>query len=87
MAASVSLSEEDDLSDLKNLSQRQAAKAIGISPRSLARLTARGEGPPCLDFGFKRLRRYPEALLRRYLELEIKHALKPTPTRNGSDNG
>jgi hypothetical protein len=33
------------------------------------------------------LRRYPEALLRHYLELEIKHALKATPTRNGSDNG
>ena len=57
----MSLSEEDDLSDLKTLSQRQAAAAIGISPRTLARLTARGEGPPCLDLGFKRLRRYPEA--------------------------
>jgi predicted DNA-binding protein (UPF0251 family) len=52
VAASVSLFEEDDLSDLKTLSQRQAAAAIGISPRTLARLTARGEGPPCLDLGF-----------------------------------
>ena len=81
------MSAEEDLSDLKTLSQRQAAAAIGISPRTLARMTARGEGPPCLDFGFKRLRRYPGALLRHYLELEIKHAMKPTPTRNGSDNG
>ena len=75
------------LSDLKTLSQRQAAAAIGISPRTLARMTARGEGPPCLDLGFKRLRRYPVLALRRFLDLEIKHALKPTPTRNGSDNG
>jgi hypothetical protein len=77
VAASVSLSEEDDLSDLKTLSQRQAAAAIGISPRTLARMTARGEGPPCLDLGFKRLRRYPVTTLRRYLALEIKNVLNP----------
>jgi predicted DNA-binding protein (UPF0251 family) len=35
----------EDLSDLKTLSQRQAAAAIGISPRTLGRMTARGEGP------------------------------------------
>ena len=76
---------EDDLSDLKTLSQRQAAAAIGISPRSLARMTARGEGPPCLDLGFKRLRRYPVPTLRRYLALGIKHVLNPNePKRKES---
>ena len=65
----------EDFSDLKTLSQRQAAAAIGISPRTLARMTARGEGPPCLDLGFKRLRRYPLATLRRYLELETERVL------------
>ena len=85
VAASVSLSEEDDLADLRTLSQRKAAAAIGISPRTLARLTARGEGPPCLHLGFKRLRRYPVAMLRRYLALEIKNVLNPNePKRKES---
>ena len=67
----------EDLSDLKTLSQRLAAAAIGISPRTLARLTAPGEGPPCLDLGFKRLRRYPVTGLRRFLALEIENVLNP----------
>ncbi len=67
----------EDLSDLKTLSQRQAAAAIGISPRTLARMTARGEGPPCLDLGFKRLRRYPVTGLRRFLALEIENVSNP----------
>ncbi len=83
MAASVN--NPSDLSDLKTLSQRQAAAAIGISPRTLARMTARGEGPPCLNLGFKRLRRYPVTTLRRYLELEIKNVLNPNePKRKES---
>jgi hypothetical protein len=69
------MSAEEDLSDLKTLSQRQAAAAIGISPRTLARMTARGAGPPCLDLGFKRQRRYPVAPLRRYLALETERVL------------
>jgi hypothetical protein len=72
VAASVSA---EDLSDLKTLSQRQAAAAIGVSPRTLARMTARGEGPPCLDLGFRRLRRYSVVDLRHYLALEIKNVL------------
>jgi hypothetical protein len=75
VAASVLLSEKDDLSDLRTLSQRKAAAAIGISPRTLARMTARGEGPPCLDLGFQRLRRYPVVDLHHYLALEIKNVL------------
>ena len=64
---------------------RAGATIIGISPRTLARMTARGEGPPCLDLGFKRLRRYPVVDLRRYLALEIKNVLNPNePKRKES---
>ncbi len=48
-------------------------------------MTARGAGPPCLDLGFKRLRRYPVATLRRYLALEIENVLNPNePKRKES---
>jgi hypothetical protein len=57
------------------LSRKEVAALLGLAPYTLARMAARGMGPPCISFG-ERSHRYQVKLLKRYLEIKTQEELE-----------
>jgi predicted DNA-binding transcriptional regulator AlpA len=67
------------------LLREDVARAVGVSPRTIANWSKQGRFPPPVRLGTKTVR-YPESAVRQFIDEAKAKAVGPSPTRTGPGN-